>query len=90
MCGSNENISFEWINNFSTTYLSAICKKHAKQKFGIVVISKSGTTLEPAIGLKIFRDLLIKKVGTSNASKYIVAITDANEGALLRQANDND
>jgi glucose-6-phosphate isomerase len=57
-------------------------KKLKHKKFGIVVISKSGGTLEPAIGFRMFRELLQKNVGISKLSKYIVAITDKEKGTL--------
>jgi glucose-6-phosphate isomerase len=52
------------------------------EKFGIVVISKSGTTLEPALTFRLFRDLLQKTIGISKLHKYIVAITDKTKGTL--------
>jgi glucose-6-phosphate isomerase len=55
-----------------------------KFPFGIVVVSKSGTTLEPAVGFKIFQTELAKF--TKNYHPYITVITDANKGILLKQA----
>jgi glucose-6-phosphate isomerase len=57
-------------------------KKLEHEKFAIIVISKSGTTLEPAISFRIFRELLQKNVGISKLHKYIVAITDKTKGTL--------
>ncbi|MEG2555845.1 MAG: glucose-6-phosphate isomerase [Odoribacter sp.] len=52
------------------------------KEFGICVISKSGTTTEPAIAFRLLKELLEKKVGRVEAGKRIVAITDAAKGAL--------
>lgn len=52
------------------------------KEFGICVISKSGTTTEPAIAFRLLKEMLEKKVGKQEAGKRIVAITDAQKGAL--------
>jgi glucose-6-phosphate isomerase len=52
------------------------------RSFGICVISKSGTTTEPAIAFRLLRELLERKVGREEARKRIVAITDERRGAL--------
>ena len=59
------------------------------KNFAINVISKSGTTTEPALAFRMFKKLLEDKVGINNASRFIVATTDANKGALLRLAKEN-
>ena len=51
-------------------------------KFGIIVISKSGTTTEPAIAFRLFKEMLEKQEGKEFAQRNIVAITDARRGAL--------
>lgn len=56
------------------------------KKFGICVISKSGTTTEPAVAFRILKQLLENKVGAANAKDYIVAITDRSKGALRQLA----
>jgi glucose-6-phosphate isomerase len=71
-----------WVHNMSPSYIVALKNKLAREKFGIIVISKSGTTLEPAINFRIFRELLQKNVGISKLHKYIVAITDKEKGTL--------
>jgi glucose-6-phosphate isomerase len=53
-----------------------------KQKFAIIVISKSGTTLEPALAFQLIRKQLEKNVGAANLNKLIVAITDYHKGTL--------
>lgn len=50
--------------------------------YAVVVISKSGTTTEPAVAFRIVKDHLTKKYGASEASSRIIAITDAARGAL--------
>ena len=60
------------------------------KNFAINVISKSGKTIEPAIAFRLFKKLLEEKVGINNASKFIIAITDANKGALIKIAKKND
>ena len=57
------------------------------KKFGIIVISKSGTTTEPAIAFRILREQLEKQLGREEANKRIVAVTDASKGALRTLAN---
>nr|ABD75777.1 putative glucose-6-phosphate isomerase [uncultured bacterium] len=56
--------------------------------YSIVVISKSGTTTEPAIAFRILREHLIRKVGKEEAKQRIVAVTDASTGALRKLADD--
>lgn len=59
------------------------------RNFAINVISKSGTTTEPAIAFRLFKKLLEEKVGTNNASQFIIATTDGNSGALNKIAKLN-
>lgn len=58
------------------------------KKFGIIVISKSGTTTEPAIAFRILKELLESQEGKAEAAKLIVAITDAKKGALRKLATE--
>jgi len=60
------------------------------RNFAINVISKSGTTTEPAIAFRLFKKLLEEKVGINNAKRFIIATTDANKGALLKLARENE
>ena len=55
--------------------------------YSIVVISKSGTTTEPALAFRLLREHLVNKVGAEEAVSRIVAITDANKGALRKLAD---
>ena len=57
------------------------------KQFGICVISKSGTTTEPAIAFRLLKEQLEREVGKAEAAKRIVAITDERRGALRRLAD---
>jgi glucose-6-phosphate isomerase len=73
-------------HNIGEDYLNELIEVLNELKYAIVVISKSGTTTEPAIAFRILRNHLEKKVGKQAAKELIVAITDANKGALLTTA----
>lgn len=73
--------------NIVEDYIGELCDLLRDKKFGIVVISKSGTTTEPAIAFRILRELLEDKEGKEEAAKLIVAITDKEKGALKKLAN---
>lgn len=74
-------------NNISEDYLFEL-KEYLKNKsFGIINISKSGTTTEPALAFRILKELLEEKVGKGEARQRIVAITDATKGALRMLAS---
>ena len=67
-----------------TKYLKQLDGK----RFSINAISKSGTTTEPAVAFRLFRDLLEKNVGKDEAKTRIVATTDAKKGALRKFADE--
>jgi len=69
-------------NNIGEDYLYDLMRLLEGKRFGIVVISKSGTTTEPAIAFRLLKAMLEKQVGKAEAAKLIVAITDAKRGAL--------
>ena len=74
-------------NNISEDYLFEL-KEYLKNKsFGIINISKSGTTTEPALAFRILKELLEEKLGKGEARQRIVAITDATKGALRMLAS---
>lgn len=77
-------------HNFNQNYLSALLNAIGKSPFGIIIISKSGTTLEPAIALDIFFKRLAKNVGKARANKLIAAITDKEKGNLLQTVKKHD
>ena len=76
--------------SISSTNLAQKLVYVQNRNFAINVISKSGTTTEPALAFRMFKKLLEDKVGLNNASKFIVATTDANRGALLKLAKENE
>ncbi|TQR44725.1 glucose-6-phosphate isomerase [Paenibacillus popilliae] len=69
-------------NNISSTYMTHLMQLIEGKDFSINVISKSGTTTEPAIAFRIFKDLLEKKYGKEEAKNRIFATTDREKGAL--------
>lgn len=73
-------------HNIGEDYLFELQQYLHNKRFGIIVISKSGTTTEPAIAFRLLKEQLEKAVGKAEAAKRIVAITDANRGALRRLA----
>lgn len=68
--------------NIGEDYLYELQDYLKNKKFGIIVISKSGTTTEPAIAFRLLKEQLESQMGREEASKRIVAITDENRGAL--------
>ncbi|PCK20199.1 glucose-6-phosphate isomerase [Bacillus pumilus] len=75
-------------NNISSSYLTDVMDLLEDADFSINVISKSGTTTEPAIAFRIFKKLLIEKYGAEEAKKRIYATTDKARGALKTLANE--
>ncbi len=74
--------------NISSTYISHLLELLEGKDISINVISKSGTTTEPAIAFRIFRDYLEKKYGKEEARKRIYATTDKEKGALKKLADE--
>ena len=74
--------------NIGEDYLHELQDFLADKKFGIIVISKSGTTTEPAIAFRLLKEQLENKLGKAEASKRIVAITDEKRGALRQLATE--
>ena len=68
--------------NIGEDYLYELSNYLEDKKFGIIVISKSGTTTEPAIAFRLLKDQLERQLGREEAAKRIVAITDEKRGAL--------
>ena len=69
-------------NNIGEDYLHDLMGLLAGHKWGIIVISKSGTTTEPAIAFRLLKGQLERELGSEWAARHIVAITDAARGAL--------
>ena len=87
--------SFDWLttdrknpvmlyagHNIGEDYLYELCEILKGKQFGIINISKSGTTTEPAIAFRMLKKQLEETVGKEEAKHRIVAITDARKGAL--------
>ena len=87
--------SFDWLqtkrkdpvvlyagNNISEYYIHELVDNLDDKSFGIINISKSGTTTEPALSFRILKNKLEQEVGKEEAKNRIVAITDASKGAL--------
>ena len=75
-------------NNISSTYISGLIDVIGNRDFSINMISKSGTTTEPAIAFRVFKEMLEKKYGHDKAVKRIYATTDKARGALKNLANE--
>jgi len=75
-------------NNISSTYMHDLIELLKDKDFSINVISKSGTTTEPAIAFRIFRKLLEEKYGAEEAKTRIYATTDKARGALKTVADE--
>lgn len=73
-------------NSTSAAYLNDLVRVIGDQDFSVNVISKSGTTTEPSIAFRVFKQLLEKKYGAEAAKQRIYATTDANRGALHDEA----
>ena len=69
-------------NRISGTYLSQLIETIGDRDFSVNVISKSGTTTEPAIAFRIFKEMLENKYGKEEAARRIYATTDRAKGAL--------
>ena len=69
-------------NSLSSLQLNSALRELGDADFSINVISKSGTTTEPAVAFRVFKEKLIAKYGEEEAAKRIYATTDANKGAL--------
>ncbi|MGC6769959.1 glucose-6-phosphate isomerase [Enterococcus sp. LJL128] len=74
-------------NSISSTYLADLIHLIGDRDFSVNVISKSGTTTEPAIAFRVFKELLIKKYGKEEANKRIYATTDRAKGAVKVEAD---
>lgn len=74
--------------NIGEEYLAELQEFLKDKKFGIIVISKSGTTTEPAIAFRLLKEQLEAQAGKEAAKNLIVAITDAKRGALRQLATE--
>ena len=75
-------------NGLSTRHWNELCRLLEGKDFSIAIISKSGTTTEPAIATRALRWMLERKYGTEGAKKRTYAITDPSKGALRQMATE--
>ncbi len=75
-------------NNISSNYMNHLIEVIGDRDFSINIISKSGTTTEPAIAFRVFKKLLNEKYGRKEAAKRIYATTDKARGALKNLATE--
>ena len=75
-------------NSISTTYLAQLIETVGDRDFSVNIISKSGTTTEPAIAFRVFKEMLEEKYGKEEAASRIYATTDKAKGALKNLATE--
>lgn len=75
-------------NSISSTYIKHLIEVIGDRDFSVNIISKSGTTTEPAIAFRVFKNLLEKKYGKKDAAARIYATTDKSRGALKKLATE--
>ena len=75
-------------NSISSSYLQGLIDVVGDRDFSVNIISKSGTTTEPAIAFRVFKEMLEKKYGKAEAAKRIYATTDKAKGALKHLADE--
>ena len=75
-------------NNISEDYLAELLRVLDEKEYTLTVISKSGTTTEPALAFRLLREHLSKKYGKEEARRRIIAITDKEKGALKQLADE--
>ncbi len=75
-------------NSISSTYIKHLMDVVGDRDFSVNMISKSGTTTEPAIAFRVFKEILEKKYGKAGAAKRIYATTDRAKGALKHVADE--
>ena len=73
--------------NIGEDYMAELLEVLEGKNYGLIVISKSGTTTEPALAFRILKEHLSAKVGVDEAASRIIAITDKSEGALRKLAD---
>jgi glucose-6-phosphate isomerase len=74
-------------NTFSSTYTYQVLEQLKKANFVVNVISKSGTTTEPAMAFRLVKALLVEKYGADEAGRRIIATTDKDRGVLKNMAS---
>jgi len=82
----NKNVFFAGYN-LSGDFLNRLLSEVKDRKISVIVISKSGTTTEPAIAFRVIKNFLKKKYSPKELSRRIVCVTDEKKGALKRIAD---
>jgi len=75
-------------NSISSTYIKDLIQVIGERDFSINMISKSGTTTEPAIAFRVFKEMMINKYGKEEAAKRIYTTTDKEKGSLKNLATE--
>ena len=75
-------------NSISSSYIQGLVDVIGDRDFSVNMISKSGTTTEPAIAFRVFKEMLEKKYGKKGAAERIYATTDRVKGALKKVADE--
>jgi len=75
-------------HNIGEDYMSELLEVLTHHNYALAVVSKSGTTTEPAIAFRILKNHLEHKVGKEKAKELIIAVTDSHKGALRKMATD--
>src|SRR5690554_4478614 len=88
--GRNKPLILYAGQNLSEDYLSDLLEILDQKDYSLAIISKSGTTLEPALSFRIIKSHLENKYGKDGARERIIAITDREKGALRRLSNKED
>lgn len=73
--------------NLCPDYMRDLLSLLDQRDYNIIVISKSGTTTEPAVAFRLLREHLVRKVGLKASKRRIVAVTDESKGALRQMAD---
>lgn len=76
-------------HNMSVDYLAGLLEKVKKMDVSVVVISKSGTTTEPALAFRVIKEMMAKKYKKDELTKRIFCVTDKAKGALRTIADEN-
>lgn len=88
-CGKKGNPQILYAgSSLSTRQWNELCRLLSERDFSVIIISKSGTTTEPAIAVRALRWMLERKYGTDEARRRIVAVTDPVKGALRQMAQE--
>lgn len=83
----NREKEIHYVSSMSSSYISSLIEKLKKEDFYLIVISKSGTTLEVGVAFRLFYSLLFEKFGSEGAKERTVAITDKEKGTLKKIAD---